>query len=380
MKLFELYVKEWVRACGGSSSGQVSVTMSAKETRVQCPQLKKAKCADAHGEAIAMSMLRAIVSDGRAMKMFSSFMEMEEKKKGNNHRMTMIFFPNWREAEEVLTLIRRDLDDQGGKISTETLVTLHAFTLYPDASGAKQLVKPDQKAGRLLTFDPDAPKSASGTFQAVLKVAVVADPTDIEGFQQGVCAYMSIPGYDKEASALMDSLKGACKGKLNIPELCSSLGMTIEEAAAAYSDAIDNKSKCTAGSSCINKCAEVKLMRCSACMMTKYCSEACQNQDWKKHRARCGLLALVHAGMKKRSKEPEASTSMDAQERFECKCCGASDVPLKVCAGCKVVWYCGPECQKKDWKEGGENKHKIQCPRIKEQREIEKKDFAAAGN
>ena len=63
-----------------------------------------------------------------------------------------------------------------------------------------------------------------------------------------------------------------------------------------------------------------------------------------------------------------------------CKCCGATDVPVFKCAGCKVVWYCSPECQKKDWKEGGENKHKIQCPRIKEQREIEKKDFAAAGN
>jgi hypothetical protein len=33
---------------------------------------------------------------------------------------------------------------------------------------------------------------------------------------------------------------------------------------------------------------------------------------------------------------------------------------------------CGPVCQKKDWKEGGENKHKLQCPRIKEQRELYK--------
>ena len=55
-----------------------------------------------------------------------------------------------------------------------------------------------------------------------------------------------------------------------------------------------------------------------------------------------------------------------------CKCCGATDVPVFKCAGCKVVWYCSPECQKKDWKERGENKHKIQCPRIKEQRELYK--------
>ena len=56
-----------------------------------------------------------------------------------------------------------------------------------------------------------------------------------------------------------------------------------------------------------------------------------------------------------------------------CKGCGAADIPVFKCKGCEVVvWYCSPECQKKDWKEGGENKHKIQCPRIKEQRELYK--------
>jgi ankyrin repeat protein len=56
-----------------------------------------------------------------------------------------------------------------------------------------------------------------------------------------------------------------------------------------------------------------------------------------------------------------------------CKYCGVMDVPtMQKCSGCKVVWYCGPVCQKKDWLEGGENKHKVQCPRIKEQRELYK--------
>ena len=45
---------------------------------------------------------------------------------------------------------------------------------------------------------------------------------------------------------------------------------------------------------------------------------------------------------------------------------------LSLCSSCKVAWYCGPVCQKKDWKEGGENKHKLQRPRIKEQRELYK--------
>jgi sulfatase maturation enzyme AslB (radical SAM superfamily) len=43
---------------------------------------------------------------------------------------------------------------------------------------------------------------------------------------------------------------------------------------------------------------------------------------------------------------------------------------MQKCSGCKVVWYCGPVCQKKDWTEEGETSHKLQCPRIKEQREL----------
>ena len=51
-----------------------------------------------------------------------------------------------------------------------------------------------------------------------------------------------------------------------------------------------------------------------------------------------------------------------------CKCCGATGVSLKRCAGCETVYYCSPECQKKDWKEGDENRHKIQCARLIEMR------------
>ena len=51
-----------------------------------------------------------------------------------------------------------------------------------------------------------------------------------------------------------------------------------------------------------------------------------------------------------------------------CKCCGATGVPLKRGAGCETVYCCSPECQKKDWKEGDENRHKIQCARLVEMR------------
>jgi hypothetical protein len=37
-----------------------------------------------------------------------------------------------------------------------------------------------------------------------------------------------------------------------------------------------------------------------------------------------------------------------------CKCCGtvSTEIALKKCAGCSIVFYCCVECQTKDWKEG----------------------------
>ena len=43
-----------------------------------------------------------------------------------------------------------------------------------------------------------------------------------------------------------------------------------------------------------------------------------------------------------------------------CKCCGAADASLK-CGLCLTFYYCCKACQVKDWKEGGENSHKVQC-------------------
>jgi MYND finger len=59
--------------------------------------------------------------------------------------------------------------------------------------------------------------------------------------------------------------------------------------------------------------------------------------------------------------------------------------------GCKTVYYCSPECQKKDWIEGGENRHKIQCAALveirarymeKAKKEVEEKieQFAVSRN
>ena len=51
-----------------------------------------------------------------------------------------------------------------------------------------------------------------------------------------------------------------------------------------------------------------------------------------------------------------------------CKCCGAADAPLK-CGLCLTVYFCCKACQERDWKEGGENRHKVQCKSLIEIKE-----------
>ncbi|KZV74158.1 hypothetical protein PENSPDRAFT_648166 [Peniophora sp. CONT] len=41
----------------------------------------------------------------------------------------------------------------------------------------------------------------------------------------------------------------------------------------------------------------------------------------------------------------------------------ARGIQLQVCKGCKQAWYCGRECQRLDWKEGG---HRVKCRRLKQ--------------
>ena len=50
-----------------------------------------------------------------------------------------------------------------------------------------------------------------------------------------------------------------------------------------------------------------------------------------------------------------------------CCRCGASQPKLRRCSKCKGVWYCGPECQKKDWVAG----HKTVCGKKVEETRVE---------
>ncbi len=49
----------------------------------------------------------------------------------------------------------------------------------------------------------------------------------------------------------------------------------------------------------------------------------------------------------------------EIDEKYCCSNCKRPKLDTKRCTGCKKVWYCSKECQKKDWK-----LHKNKCKRI----------------
>lgn len=303
------FIREWSKACG-VRSGKISISISWMPwigPSLSNPILRRQSTSKAEGEKLAMAVLKEIIYDKKATHMFIRLMQDKEEETGDNHRCVFVLFPNWLEAIEILTAIKRS----GGSMSNEILATLYAFSMVLDSKSTEELVKEDKRAGRLKSFDPNSPRTATGAAVCIFHVGVVADQTNVNRWEKAVAAFTAVKnllGPDKDSFALMNLLSEA-KGKMDILELCTSLGMTIEEAWIAYSEAMDHRTDCSAGKQCVNSCEglpqPVKLLRCSKCLMTKYCGEACQNLDWKEHKHRCSLLALIRAGIKKNLKSPE---------------------------------------------------------------------------
>eukprot|EP00586_Coscinodiscus_wailesii_P000264 CAMPEP_0172483932 /NCGR_PEP_ID=MMETSP1066-20121228/11175_1 /TAXON_ID=671091 /ORGANISM="Coscinodiscus wailesii, Strain CCMP2513" /LENGTH=235 /DNA_ID=CAMNT_0013248137 /DNA_START=36 /DNA_END=739 /DNA_ORIENTATION=+ len=58
-----------------------------------------------------------------------------------------------------------------------------------------------------------------------------------------------------------------------------------------------------------------------------------------------------------------SNTSSTEESKPCCFHCGESSKPLSKCALCHVASYCSKECQRRDWKKGGQ--HKYSCPAYK---------------
>ena len=72
-------------------------------------------------------------------------------------------------------------------------------------------------------------------------------------------------------------------------------------------------------------------------------------------------------GARKWSRIKAANANVDLRSNLSfgvgdpntCAACKKTGTKLRHCGACKIVWYCGPECQRANW-----NVHKLECKRI----------------
>ena len=66
------------------------------------------------------------------------------------------------------------------------------------------------------------------------------------------------------------------------------------------------------------------------------------------------MLAEMNARIK--TLETSAAAAKEGRKVRECAMCGATATKMQTCSMCRRVYYCGPQCQKADWK-----MHKLHC-------------------
>ena len=93
-----------------------------------------------------------------------------------------------------------------------------------------------------------------------------------------------------------------------------------------------------------------KLFLCSRCGVQPYCSVQCQRASWKVHKPKC-----FSTEEKKTLRAVKKETTVKACAKCS-KTAKSTGTALKSCALCRDVYYCSPECQKKDW-----GQHKVIC-------------------
>ena len=104
-------------------------------------------------------------------------------------------------------------------------------------------------------------------------------------------------------------------------------------------------------------------LRCGGCRALFYCSPECQRTHWSTHRKECKALAAAAtagalvtfggggsagaagAGAAGSSTGAAAATPVPNGRCGHCDTTGAE----QLCSRCRVVAYCGPECQRDGW-------------------------------
>ena len=91
----------------------------------------------------------------------------------------------------------------------------------------------------------------------------------------------------------------------------------------------------------------MSVRKCSRCHSAIYCGEECQRKHWKVHKLLC--IPVIHSSAIAKPITTEIQHAV-------CSRCKAKSNDLKKCTRCKLVAYCGKQCQKEDWSE-----HKMIC-------------------
>ena len=111
-------------------------------------------------------------------------------------------------------------------------------------------------------------------------------------------------------------------------------------------------------------CGEPASLTCARCKAVCYCAPACQSRDWSKHKGVCVAALVVDGSAAAAVSSTTATTtaSLAAEEisletpAFGLCAADCGKPAILRCSGCLGTFYCGKECQKREWKQ-----HKEQC-------------------
>ena len=87
------------------------------------------------------------------------------------------------------------------------------------------------------------------------------------------------------------------------------------------------------------------LPKCTACTQSAwYCNVQCQRKDWKTHKYNSNVPSKAEEGQDEPAEIKEGQSSSSTPG---CDSCGKAK--LLKCGDCKLVKYCGTDCQRRDW-------------------------------